>query len=316
MSLRKRTPNLAKPRLLIVGCGDVMARALPWLARRFRIYASARSPESAARLRALGVVPVPADLDAGIPLRLAGIARWVIHSAPPATSGPRDGRTRRLLAALARPARHSIGASLSQRHVAPRRLAYIGTSGVYGNAGGAWVDETRPAAPDSPRAQRRADAESTLRAFARRHRMRLGLLRAPGIYAEDRLPEARVRRGEPAIVAGEDSYSNHIHADDLAHAVCLALFRAAPLRSYNASDDAPGKMGDWFDQVADHLGLPRVPRVSRADAQLQLSPGLLSYLNESRRLANARIKRELRLTLRWPCVADWLADQSDKARAR
>ncbi|MBM3114946.1 NAD-dependent epimerase/dehydratase family protein [Jeongeupia naejangsanensis] len=307
MNLRKRTPNPAKPRLLIIGCGDVMARALPWLARRFQIYASARSPESAARLRALGVVPVTADLDAGVPQRLAGIAHWVIHSAPPATSGARDVRTRRLLAALARPARCSVGSSLSQRHSAPRRLAYIGTSGVYGNADGAWVAETRPAAPDSPRAQRRADAESQLRAFARRHGVRLGLLRAPGIYAEGRLPEARIRRGEPAIAAAEDSYSNHIHADDLAQAACLALFRAAPLRSYNASDDAPGRMGDWFDQVADLLDLPRVPRVSRADAQAQVSPGLLSYLNESRRLDNTRIKRELRLQLRWPSVAVWLA---------
>ncbi|GHD57017.1 SDR family NAD(P)-dependent oxidoreductase [Jeongeupia chitinilytica] len=282
-----------------------MARALPWLQRRFRVCATARSTASAAALRVLGVVPVTADLDNGIPLRLAGIARWVIHSAPPAATGGRDLRTRRLLAALARPGR----ASLSQRHVAPRRLAYIGTSGVYGNADGAWVTETRRAAPDSPRAQRRADAEAALRAFARRQHVRLGLLRAPGIYAEGRLPEARVRRGEPAIAAAEDSYSNHIHADDLAHAVCLALFRARPLRSYNASDDAPGRMGDWFDQVADLLGLPRVPRVSRADAQAQVSPGLLSYLNESRRLDNARIRRELRLQLRWPCVADWLASR-------
>ncbi|AOY02008.1 NAD(P)-dependent oxidoreductase [Jeongeupia sp. USM3] len=302
MILRK--PKL-KPRLLIVGCGDVMARALPWLSRRFRLYVSVRSNESAARLRALGAIPVAADLDAGIPLRLAGLARWVIHSAPPPADGNRDPRTRRLLAALARPNR----ASLSQRHVAPGRLAYIGTSGVYGDVDGAWIAEARALRPDSSRARRRADAEAALRAFARRRHVRLALLRAPGIYAEGRLPEARIRRGEPAIAAAEDSYSNHIHADDLAHAVCLALFRARPLRAYNASDDAPGRMGDWFDQVADLLGLPRVPRVSRADAQAQVSPGLLSYLNESRRLDNGRIRRELRLRLRWPCVEAWLAAQ-------
>ncbi|BCL75783.1 NAD-dependent dehydratase [Jeongeupia sp. HS-3] len=301
--LNKRLAKSPRPRLLIIGCGDVVTRALPWLLRRFRVYASARSSESAVQLRALGVLPVPVDLDAGIPTRLAGLAQWLIHSAPPSASGLLDLRTRRLAAALARP---DMRASLSHARRAPRRAAYIGTSGVYGNVGGAWVDETRPLTPDTPRARRRADAEAVLRALARRQGMHLGLLRAPGVYAAGRLPDARIRRGEPVIAADEDSYSNHIHADDLARAVCRALFRAQPLRAYNVSDDAPGKMGDWFDLVADHLGLPRVPRVSRAEAQAQLAPGLLSYLNESRRLDNARIKRELRLTLRWPCVEGFL----------
>ncbi|SMC24335.1 Nucleoside-diphosphate-sugar epimerase [Andreprevotia lacus DSM 23236] len=309
--------HFRKPRLLIVGCGDVLARALPWLQRRFRIYATARSDESAQRLRGLGVIPVRADLDQRHSLRrLGGLAQWLIHSTPPATQGQRDPRTHRLIAALSgqaailaqpakRPARNG-GRSTG-------RAVYIGTSGVYGNCNGDWVDETRPLAPDSPRAQRRADAEASLRGWARRQQVQLALLRAPGIYAADRLPTARLQRGEAAIAAAEDSYSNHIHADDLAKAVCMALFHGRPLRSYNACDDEPHKMGDWFDMVADHVQLPRSPRVSRAEAQQLISPGLLSYLNESRRIRNDRLKYELRVRLQWPTAADWLAAQTNNA---
>ncbi|WP_201799936.1 NAD-dependent epimerase/dehydratase family protein [Andreprevotia sp. IGB-42] len=307
--------NIRRPRLLIVGCGDVLQRALPWLLQRFRIYATARSAEAAAALRALGVMPVAADLDQRTGLaRLAGVAQWLVHSAPPANNGPSDLRTRRLLAALAlrRASQQAIlpHASTPARRgasVHPARAVYIGTSGVYGNCHGSWVQETRNTAPDTDRARRRASAERTLRAWARRQQVQLALLRAPGIYAAERLPVARIQRSEAAIAAAEDSYSNHIHADDLAHAVCLALFRGKPLRVYNASDDAPHRMGDWFDQVADHLALPRPPRISRADAQHVISPGLLSYLNESRRLDNRRIKAELRLQLRWPTAEAFLA---------
>ncbi|WP_245615790.1 SDR family oxidoreductase [Andreprevotia chitinilytica] len=286
---------------MIVGCGDVLARALPWLSQRFRIYATARSTEAAARLRSLGVVPVAVDLDQRISLkRLACLADWLIHSAPPANAGKTDQRTRRLVAGL-HANRQRKNEILSHPSAPTRRRAvYISTSGVYGNGDGAWLDETHPIAPDTDRAQRRASAEHTLRGWARHQNVQLALLRAPGIYAADRLPRTRIERGEPAIQSTEDSFTNHIHADDLAHAICLALFRGKPLRVYNACDDAPHKMGDWFDTVADHLGLPPPPRVSRAEAQRVLSPAMLSYLNESRRLKNRRLKEELRVRLQHP----------------
>lgn len=297
----------AARRLLLIGCGDVLERALPWLGRRFRLYATARTVEAAARLRALGVVPVTADLDRRTSLaRLAGIANALIHSAPPAATGRTDRRTRRLLAALARP--RGNGPIL-----APRRAVYIGTSGIYGHCAGAWLPETWPARPSNDRAWRRLDAEQQLRRWARRRHVALGLLRAPGIYATDRLPVDRVARGDVVLHAAEDSYSNHIHADDLARIVSLALFRARPLRCYHASDDAPLPMADWFDRVADAAGLARPPRVSRSEAQTRLSPAMLSYLNESRRMINHRLKVELGMRLRYATVDDFFAAHTELA---
>jgi len=129
-------------------------------------------------------------------------------------------------------------------------------------------------------------------------------LRAPGIYSAERLPLQRLREGTPALQADEDSYTNHVHADDLARMAVAALSFGAPGRLYNASDDSVLKMGDYFDLVADRFGLPRPPRVSRAEAAQRIAPNLLSFMGESRRLSNHRIKRELRLKLRYPTVGD------------
>ena len=107
--------------------------------------------------------------------------------------------------------------------------------------------------------------------------------------------------------AAEDSYSNHIHADDLAHAVVLALTHGRSNRAYNASDDSEMKMGDWFTHLADAFDLPAPPRVDRATAEEQLSPALMSFVRESRRLNNQRIKRELGLKLAYPTVAEGIA---------
>lgn len=282
-------------RVLVVGCGNVASRALPWLCRRFRVYALVRSSDNCAALREAGVMPVRADLDDRRSLlRLAGLADTVLHFAPPAAQGETDPRTRRLLAAL------GAGASL------PQRLVYISTTGVYGDCGGALVAETRALAARNPRARRRVDAERQLRAFGRRCAARVSVLRAPGIYASDRLPLERLRRGDPVLADDDDVYTNHIHARDLAAAACVAIFRARPGRVYNASDDSRLKMGEYYDAVADAFALPRPPRSPRATIGERLSPLTLSFMNESRRLDNRRLKRELRLRLGFPTVADGL----------
>lgn len=276
-------------RLLIVGCGDVVRRVLPELVRRWRVYALVREPEAA--LRALGVVQIRGDLDRPATLRrLAGLAQAVLHSAPPADAADSDLRTRRLIAALRR------AGSL------PRRLVYIGTSGVYGDCRGEGVAETRRLNPRSARGRRRADAERQLRVFGRESDCRVSILRAPGIYAADRLPLDRLRRGDPVLNRDEDSYTNHIHAEDLGRACVAALERGGANRCYNASDDSDLPMGDWFDKLADAFALPRPPRVTRAEAQRRLPPVMLSFMSESRRLDNTRLKRELGLALRYPTV--------------
>ncbi|NLR74959.1 SDR family NAD(P)-dependent oxidoreductase [Leeia aquatica] len=291
-----------KPALLLVGCGDIAWRLLPWLLPRFRVYALLRNPERAERWRAQGAHILPGDLDRWpVSTRRLGFVRHVVMLAPPDPDGRDDPRGRRLLAMLSR-------ADSSKFNSLPQGMVYISTSGVYGDCGGAAVPETRPLAARNPRALRRVEAEQRLRHWGRSARRRLSILRVPGIYAAVRLPEARLRAGTAALHAAEDSYTNHIHADDLAGIVAAALFRGRPQRVYHACDDSRQKMGDYFDAVADALHLSRPPRISRAEAQQQLSPGLLSFLNESRQLENQRLKRELRYRLRYPTVVEGLRE--------
>lgn len=290
-------------RLLIVGCGDVALRAAPLLSRRYRLYGLSHRPEQRPALRERGITPIAGDLDDHRRLsRLAGLAQEVLHLAPPPPRGRRDDRTARLLAAL------GGGRSL------PRRLLYISTSGVYGDCRGALVPETRRVAPGTDRARRRVDAERMLRAFQRRTGVRVSILRVPGIYAADRLPLARLRAGTAALVRDQDAYSNHVHADDLARICATALRKGRPGRVYHAVDESELRMGDYFDAVADAFRLPRPPRVTWEVAQATLSPELLSFMGESRRLSGARLHQELGVRLRYPTVASALAELTGETR--
>jgi nucleoside-diphosphate-sugar epimerase len=282
-------------RLLIIGCGDIARRALPELQKRYRVSALARSRDPA--LDAAGVELIEGDLDAPDSLTLlAGRAERVAHLAPPAEGSALDVRTRNLVAALSAP--RKSGAML------PHRFVYIGTSGVYGDCGGDFVDETRPLNPRTTRAKRRLDAEQTLMEWGERDAVEIVILRAPGIYASDRLPLERLKRGTPALREEEDGYTNHIHADDLAGVLVAALESSRARGAYNASDDSQMKMGEWFDLVADRAGLARPPRVSRIEGERVIGPELLSFMSESRRLVNRRMKEELGIRLRYPTVAD------------
>jgi len=284
---------MLKQRLLIVGCGDIALRLVRLLGSRYRVYALTHSPERFDLLRAAGVVPLRGDLDDAASLsRIAGLAHAIVHFAPPPKEGRNDRRTRNLLAAL------------GKANSVPQRLVFISTSGVYGDCGGAVVDETRPISPDSARAVRRADAERRLRAWGRSRGVNVSILRVPGIYAAYRLPMARIEGNVPALNDADDGYSNHIHAEDLARIALAALRSGRPNRVYHASDDEPMKMGDYFDLLADHFSLPRPPRVSWQEAQESIPRGLLSFMGESRRLTNERIKRELGVKLVYPSVRD------------
>lgn len=291
-------------KILIVGSGDVARRALSLLVHRYRVYAVLRDPARAAAWRLAGATPVLADLDDPASLRrLAGLADHVLHLAPPPAEGRRDTRTRHLLAALDK------GKSL------PCRLIYVSTTGVYGDCGGAVIDETRRLHPESPRAARRVDAEQCLRAWGRQRGVTVSILRAPGIYAADRLPLERLTKGLPALVAAEDVFTNHIHADDLAAACVAALRHGKANRAYNVVDDSDLKMADYFDRVADAFALPRPPRLSRSEAARQLSPAQLSFMQESRRIGNRRLKQELKLRLAYPAVEAGVAEALSRRNA-
>jgi nucleoside-diphosphate-sugar epimerase len=296
-----RPTRFKRPTLLIVGCGDVGLRVAALLAGRWRIVALTSSPLRLPMLRAAGIVPLVGDLARAATLaRLADLADAVLHLAPPASEGDADERTARLVRALARSRRL-------------RRVVYGSTTGVYGDCRGERVDETRPLRPASDRARRRADAEARVRWLGRASGVATTILRIPGIYALDREggdPRERVRRGTPLLAAEDDVFTSHIHADDLARACVAALHRGPRQRAINVADDSALKMADYFEYVADRFGLPRPPRLARAEAARVLSPMQMSFLVESRRVANARMKAELRLVLRHPTVVEGLSSLS------
>ncbi|WP_353131484.1 SDR family oxidoreductase [Limnohabitans sp.] len=288
-----------RERLLIIGCGDVGQRVVR-AQRHVRVVALTSSPARVLSLRAQGVTPVVGDLDAPASLlRLAGWATRVLHLAPPPLQGNIDPRTLALTRML-------------MRRSAPRSMVYGSTSGVYGDCAGAWVDESRLVKPITPRAQRRVDAEARMRHFGRLRSsaVRVSVLRIPGIYAPGReggTPRERLLRGTPVLAGDDDVFTNHIHADDLARACQLALWRGQPQRTYNVNDDSQLLMGDYFDMAAVLYGLAKPPRISRVQAQTEMPAMQLSFMSESRRMVNTRMKRELRLQLRYANVKDGLA---------
>ena len=200
-----------KPRLLIIGCGDVGMRLLPILVKTHKVYVLTTQESKLAILRENGAIPFIGNLDDYRSLKkLAFLAPSVIHLAPPNQEGPKDLRTKNLLRVLSKGG-------------VTKRLIYISTSGVYGDCKGDFVDETRIVAPTSPRGQRRHDAEQQLRSWAVHHQVRVTILRVPGIYAGNRLPIERLKLGTPALKNEEDVYTNHVHADDLARMVLFFI---------------------------------------------------------------------------------------------
>ena len=264
--------------LLVVGFGDIARRAAPRLAARFAL-----APVS----RRHG-----ADLDRPETLAALPEAHAVLHCAPPPSPGDADPRTAHLLAALAK------------ARILPARFVYVSTSGVYGDCAGAWVEESRPVNPQTGRARRRVDAERQLARWCSERGVALVILRVPGIYAADRLPLQRLRAGTPALRAEDDVFTNHIHAEDLAAIAVRALEDDAPEGVYNASDDSELRMGEWLDLVAERAGLARPPRIARAEASGRIPAELLSFMSESRRLANRRMKETLGIRLQYPTVFD------------
>ncbi|MDO4724509.1 MAG: SDR family NAD(P)-dependent oxidoreductase [Comamonadaceae bacterium] len=291
-------------RVLVIGCGDVGMRLARGQGHSGRWLALTSSPGRCTELRQLGLQPLLGNLDEPATLRrLAGLATRLVYLAPPPAAG-----------GLGDPRSLALCRSLRRARSLPRSAVYVSTTGVYGDCQGQWVAESRPAAPASAQARRRVAAEAQLRGLLHAHQqrqsVRVALLRAPGIYAIDRAhgdPRQRLQAGEPVLQEREDVYINRIHADDLARACWLALWRARPGRVFNACDDTQLKLGQYLDEAARRLGLPLPPRITRAEAERVFSDSKMRFLRESRRLRNQRIKTELRLQWRYPTVWDGLA---------
>lgn len=291
-------PNTKTPSsILIAGCGDIGLRvAKHWLAKGATVSAISHSPQRRKSLTDQGITVCEHDLDQ--PLVAATLptppASLVYYFAPPPPHGETDPRIAHLLTAL------------SER-TPPDTVVYISTSGVYGNHNGGWVTEQTPPTPQTARARRRLAAEQTLQHWATTSQAKAIILRVGGIYGPGRLPLARLRQATPILHEAEAPFSNRIHADDLA-AVCVAASehpRACGI--YNVCDGHPSTMSDYFLTVARLAGLPQPPQISWDEAQQALSPEMLSYLRESRRLDITRMRNELGVTLNYPTLEQGLA---------
>ena len=275
--------------VLIVGCGYLGRRLAREVVRDGRaVTGIVRSVESAEVLAAMGILSLRIDLDeerGADPLPSAGAELY--YFAPPTATGDDDPRMRRVLAALT--------------EAAPRRVVYVSTSGVYGDCAGAWIDESRPLNPTTARARRRAAAERALQSWSARTGVPVVILRVPGIYGPGKLPLERLRKGLPLLREEDSPFTNRIHVDDLVAVCRAAMERGRPGAAYNVSDGQPSNMTDYFNRIADRVGLPRPPVISRADIDA-LSPGMRAFMEESKRLDNRRMREELGIELRYPTL--------------
>jgi nucleoside-diphosphate-sugar epimerase len=274
--------------VMIVGCGDIGTRvALTYTAEGVAVTGIVRSSEGVERLEDSPIHGVRIDLDQPIDPARAIESRQLYYFAPPPPRGVEDTRVGRFIEYL-------------QAGPPPERVVYLSTTGVYGDCGGEWVDETRPPAPIADRAKRRLDAERRWLTWGETSGCSVVILRVAGIYGPGKLPVERLRSGQPMVAEADAPITNHIHSLDLVRIARIAMQRGHPGEVYNVCDGAPEPMTCYFNQVADFLGLPRPPVISLKEAQQRLSPGMLSYLRESRRLSNRKLIDELGVELGYP----------------
>ncbi len=275
---------------VVVGCGYLGGRiAQQCLDGGGSVSAIVRSEASAKVLVEQGIKVQMANLDAALPA-LDGVAgSQLFYFAPPPRTGTEEVRVKNTLAAL-------------QQSSSPAKLVYLSTTGVYGDCGGAWVDEAHELQPVAERAQRRCSAEQQVLAWGQRMDVPVVIIRVAGIYGPGRLPLARLKRGEPMVCEAESPYTNRIYIDDLVTVCRAAMERGKGGQVYNVSDGHPGNMTDYFNQVADFAGLPRPAQISLKQAQQQLTAGMLSYLKESRRLDNSKMLKQLAVKLKYPTL--------------
>jgi len=285
------TMNLLQ-KTLLTACALMLISAPVAMAQDVLVWASgnenAGTQDVADYLMSTGMFTSTTAMDA-LYVDLATLSGYdaVLYFAPPQPEGDRDLRMQAFLRLL-------------DTRVPPRRMVYISTSAVYGDCQGAWITESQPVNPATARGQRRLDAEQQLCAWCGAHSVQWMLLRVPGIYGPGKLPLARLRKGTPVLAETDSPYTNRIHGDDLAAICVAALFSPHADEIYNVSDGHPSNMTDYFFRVADAAGLPHPPTIDREEAGRVLTRGMLSFLNDSRRMRNDKLLNELDVSLNYP----------------
>ncbi len=283
-------------KVLIIGCGDIGRRvARLALEQGAEVTALTRSAEHAEELKALGIAPVLGDLDGGLPIEgLPTAGATVFYLAPPPGGGESDPRVR------------VFGASVLPGEE-PAKVVYVSTSGVYGDCGGERVTEETPVNPQTARARRRLDAENLLLEWGRHRKITVVILRVTGIYGPGRLPRARLSEGHPVLRAEEAPFTNRIHAQDLARICLAAAEKGEAGEIFNVSDGEASTMTEYFNAVADACGLPRPQQLGLSEARKVMTPLMISYLSESRRMENGKLRQKLGVKLLYPTLAEGLA---------
>lgn len=283
-------------RILVVGAGLVARYIFQEKPSAIQIFPLCRSDERIVQWRALGAKPVRADLDHPSAFHGRQLG-WdaVFYLAPPSGLKVIDERLKWFLN------------NLAQSEILPRHLIYISTTGVYGSSGGAWVTEVTPVNPESERAKRRVWAEQYLRHWTSANKVSLVILRAPGIYDEERLLKQGLKMGTlPIPLVDQDPWSNHIHAHDLARLVWMAYWRGRPSRIYNVCDLSQLTVGSFYELCAHYLDLPAPIRLPREELKARISPVRWSFLRESRRIYPARVIQEWGFQWRYSTVEEYL----------
>jgi len=297
----------------IIGCGDIGKRVATLYKSEERkkansISALVSSTESVERCQTQGIDAYALDLDSTYSLSDFNFDQTnayaldldstyslsdfnfdqadVFYFAPPTPTGSKDQRLEIFLQ------------KLGNAH--PRRIVLISTTGIYGDSAGEWIDENTPVNPKADRALRRLSTEKVLQTWSKKTGCEYMILRVPGIYAAERLPIERLKKGLPVINAEQAGFTNRIHADDLAQACIAAMGSETSNETINITDGSPSTMTDYFNQVADFAGLPRPPQISLDEAEKTLSVGMLSYMKESRRIRNDKMLKLLKIKLNYP----------------
>jgi nucleoside-diphosphate-sugar epimerase len=277
------------PVLLCFGYGySAQALGRRLLAKGWRVLGTARSAEKAEAIRAMGAEPVPWP-----PARcgpLLDLATHVLVSAPPGPGGD--------------PVLMHCAGAFGARAEDLDWVGYLSTVGVYGDRGGEWVDESAECRPATGRGRARLAAEQEWLAYWHEAGLPVHVFRLAGIYGPGRGPFAKVRAGTARRIIKAGQVFSRIHVEDIATVLEASIARPHPGTVYNVCDDEPAPPEDVIAYAAELLGLPVPPAVGYEEAEL--TPMARSFYAESKRVSNARIKKELGVRLAYPTYREGL----------